>query len=283
MSVLRRVILVLLAGTLAVYLLILGLLYGAQESLMFPAPRVEVDRLSALARRLGAEEVRVRTDDGVSLYAWHRVAPATRRRVVLYFHGNAEVVTSSEALQQTLLEHGWDVFVMAYRGYPGSGGSPSEAGLTADAQAAWRHLTHGLNYEASQIVIHGRSLGGGVAGTLMTQVQPAGLVLESTFTSAKDLTSEVYWMFPVRWLLRHPFETRLGAAKVRYPVHIFHGDADQVIDVKHGRMLAGLFADATYREAEGWGHNDGLLPHDPSSRLAYLTFLERCSRAHQGQ
>ena len=277
MSALRRVILLLLTGSLAVYLLILGLLYSAQESLIFPAPQVAVDRLSALARRLGAAEVRVRTDDGISLYAWHRVASASRRRVVLYFHGNAEVVASSEALQQTLLEHGWDVFVVAYRGYPGSEGSPGEAGMTVDARAVWRHLTNELGYEAGQIVIHGRSLGGGVAGTLMTQVQPAGLVLESTFTSAQELTSELYWMFPVRWLLRHPFQTRLRAPQVTYPVHIFHGDADQIIDVKHGRALAALFPDAAYREASGWGHNDGILPHEPGARGAYLQFLDRCS------
>lgn len=95
---------------------------------------MEVDRLSALAGRLGVAEVRVRTDDGISLYAWHRVAPASRRRVVLYFHGNAEVVASSESLQQSLLDHDWDVFVVAYRGYTGSGGSPGEAEMTADAR-----------------------------------------------------------------------------------------------------------------------------------------------------
>lgn len=267
--------LLVLTGLLAGYLLLAGILYGAQETLMFPAPRVAVDRLSALARRLGAQEVHVQTEDGVSLYAWHRVASG--RRVVLYFHGNAEVVASSEALQQTLLEHDWDVFVVAYRGYPGSGGSPGESGMTLDARAVWRHLTTELGYEAGQVVIHGRSLGGGVAGTLMSQVQPAGLVLESTFTSARDLTREMYWMFPVRLLLRHPFQTRKRAPQVDYPVHIFHGDADRIIGVEHGRALAQLFSDATYLEAEGWGHNDGILPREPASREAYLRFLERCS------
>ena len=119
--------------------------------------------------------------DGTALYAWHRVgqrAPGEPARGVVFFHGNAETVADRVPLQDFLAAHGWDVVVVAYRGYPGSEGSPSEGGLRQDAHAAWDYAVDTLAIPRDHLVIHGKSLGGGVSAMLAEDVSPAALVME---------------------------------------------------------------------------------------------------------
>jgi len=196
---------------------------------------------------------------------------------VLFFHGNAEVVADRVDLQELLLARGWDVLVVAYRGYPGSGGRPSEAGLRLDARAAWRWL-EGEGLAPERVVLHGKSLGGGVAAMLAEEVDPAALVLESTFLSVAEVAGEVFPIYPTRLLVRHRFDTRGRADRIHCPVLVVHGDADEVIGVRHGQGLAERFEGASYVEVPGGTHGESYPVEYGQVREPYLELLERVAR-----
>lgn len=242
--------------------------------MVFPGPLgVSVPLLHGLAEKLGADELQIPTDDGETLYGWHRAAVwSGPRRVVLYFHGNASSVLGQIELQNLLLTEGWDFVGIHYRGYPGSTGTPSEAGLHRDAMAAWRWVNDELGTEPGRVALHGRSLGGAVAVQLAARTNPGALVLESTFTSAVDVAKEHYGWLPVGRFLEHRFMSRDFAADVSCPVLVAHGGADSIIHVHHGKELARLFKADEYIEVPRIDHNDMLLVGKTAAR--YLRFLE---------
>jgi fermentation-respiration switch protein FrsA (DUF1100 family) len=269
----KRVVWWVVALAVGVYLLPGVLLYFMQEASLFPAPRLPRAALDAVAKQVGATPLSLTAADGVQLYAWHRSAGERPPGVVLFFHGNAEAVMDRQDLHQLVLHHGWDVVVPAYRGYPGSEGRPSEAGLRLDALAAWDWVTGTLGVPPERVVVHGKSLGGGVAAMLVEEVTPAALVLESTFTSVADVAARQFPIYPVRLLVRHPFDTRARASRIEVPVLVLHGDADDVIAVRHGRALSKLFPDVRYVEVAGVGHQETLPAVDARAREAYLALL----------
>ena len=271
-SALKRLAGGLAAALLVVYLSVGAFLWGWQELLIFPAPTVESSLLASVAKDVGAETFTVRTEDGVAIYGWHR--RATGERAVIFFHGNAETVADRVPLHDWLVEHGWDVVIIAYRGYPGSEMiTPSEDGLGKDALAAWNY-TLGLGIPKERIVLHGKSLGGGVAAMLAAEVGPKALVLESTFTAILDVVQGKYYIYPANVLLRHPFLTRERAPRIHCPVLVMHADRDQTIPVEHGRALGTLFEHVQYVEVKGLGHGETLPLVDPTARAAYAAFLD---------
>lgn len=271
-SPLRRVARAAAVVVVVVYFAVGAILWGWQELMIFPAPTVESSMLAAVAKDVGAETFTVRAEDGVAIYGWHRRAAG--ERAVIFFHGNAESVADRVPLQDWLVDRGWDVVVIAYRGYPGSEMViPSEEGLGRDARAAWAY-TLGLGIPKQNIVLHGKSLGGGVAAMLAAEVGPRALVLESTFTGILDVAQGKYYIYPAGVLLRHPFLTRERAPRIHCPVLVMHADRDQTIPVEHGRALATMFEHVQYVEVAGLGHGETLPLVDPAARAAYAAFLD---------
>ncbi len=266
-------VLVVLGGS---YLLVVLLVFVAQGAMIFPAPRIPRAELDLAAAASGARPFDLTADDGTRLYAWHVVghrADGESAKAVLFFHGNAEPIHGRRDLHGLLQRAGWDVLVVAYRGYPGSEGRPSQRGIARDARALWVHATGALGIAPARLVVHGKSLGGGVAAQLAVEARPAALVLESTFTSVADIAARQLPFLPVRALLRHRFDTAALAPRLDLPLLVLHGDADPVIPVAHGRALAARLPDARYVEVAGAGHQETLPVVDPDARRAYLQLL----------
>lgn len=250
-------------------------LWALQDRLVFPAPG-GIDRasLDGAASEVGARPLDLEASDGTALYAWH--LQSNGKRLVLYLHGNGEVVTSYVPLYRLLNRNGWDALAVAYRGYPGSEGRPSEEGLALDARAAWDWAVGPGGYRPADIVVHGRSLGGGVAAHLVAgDANPAALVLEATFTSVRDLAAATFPVYPVDLLLRSPFDTYSRGPELGVPVLLMHSSDDRVIPVDlGGRTLRHVIAEVQYEEVSGLQHNDWMLA-EPRLRRVYLDFLER--------
>jgi alpha-beta hydrolase superfamily lysophospholipase len=228
--------------------------------------------LDAIAERVGARVIEPVASDGVRVYGWHR--PAKGDKCVVFCHGNAETIADRVPLHDFLVEHGFDVVLVAYRGYPGSDAVvPSEEGCRLDARAAWEYATETLNFPPSRVIVHGKSLGGGVAAMLCEDHDPAGLVMESTFLSIQAVADGRLGPLSGRLQARHPFDTRVRAPLIDVPVLVIHADQDQVIPVEHGRELARLFPAATYVEVASLGHGETLPLVDPEARRAYVRFL----------
>jgi len=250
------------------------LVWSLQESLFFPAPGgIDRQALDFGAAEVGADAVDLVASDGTRLYGWHY--RGREERLVLYFPGNAETVAGNIALHRLLLHHDWDVAALAYRGYPGSEGSPSEAGLVMDAQALWDWaLDEG--YEPDSIVLHGRSLGGGVAAHLAERENPAGLVLESSFRSLREVARRFAPLHPVDWMIRHPFDTEQRAPLLGVPTFIVHSQADRVIPLDVSAYAVNdRFAEVETMVVGEWEHSNSLPVVSEQVREAYVRFLDR--------
>jgi fermentation-respiration switch protein FrsA (DUF1100 family) len=225
-----------LAGlALCVYIGLTALLYFTQRSLMYFPDRAHVT--PAQAGLPQATEVTLTTADGEHVIVWH-APPSGDKPVVLYFHGNGGAVQYRAERFKKLLADGIGLVALEYRGYGGSTGSPSEAGLTADAEAAYAFAA--ARYTVPQIVVWGESLGSGVAVALAAEKPVGGVILEAPFTSAAAVGAQHYWYMPVRLLMKDQFRSDQRIGKVTAPLLILHGVHDQIVPYAMGERLFDL-------------------------------------------
>ncbi len=273
-----RVMLTAVIATVGVYLVFLTLVYLGQSGLLY-LPDAAGRGLVATPAAIGLvyEDVHLRTEDGVFLHGWlvsaPERAPQAPRRTLLFFHGNAGNISHRLDSLRIFADLGLDVFIFDYRGYGQSGGSPSEEGTYRDATAAWRWLTGDRRIDPGQIVLFGRSLGAAVAAELATRTEPAGLIVESAFTSVPDLGAEIYPFIPVRLLARYRYDNLDRIASVRVPVLVVHSSGDEIIPFSHGQaLLAAARSPKQFLELRG-GHNDGFLASEADYRRGLVAFL----------
>ena len=251
----KRVLLILLFA----YICIAGLLFLGQERLLF-LPDMGGRELVASPsdRGLSYETLWLETEDGERLHAWWIPHPQARG-VIHFSHGNAGNISHRLDSVQIFHDLGLSVLIYDYRGYGRSSGRPDEAGIQEDARAAWRWLTREADVAPGNIVLFGRSLGGAVAALLAAEVEPGGLILESTFTSVPDLAAELYWWLPARWLARIQLDARAALGNVDRPMLIIHSRSDDIVPFAHARRLLETAGDqARLVEIEGT-HNTGFL------------------------
>ena len=255
-------------------LVILGLLAGGLYLLQ---PRMVFLPSSDLMETpadwgLAYEDVWLRTDDGVRLHAWYLPRPGARQ-VLLFFHGNAGNISHRRESLEIFHRLGLAVLIPDYRGYGQSDGRPSEAGLYRDAAAAWDYLVRQRGIAPDAIVIFGRSLGGAVAAHLAAGVQPAALILESTFSSARDLAQTLNPLLARMTVLRFRFETAKAVAAVRCPVLVLHSRNDEIIPYALGRKVYDAAHQPKAFQHLLGDHNQGFLRSQPSYEQGLATFL----------
>ncbi len=150
---------------------------------------------------------------------------------ILFSHGNAEDLGSSDEFLRELQNAGFSVFSYDYRGYGTSDGTPSEANSYKDIEASYNYLTENLKISPNKIIIHGRSLGGAVSVDLASRTTCGGLIVESSFVSAFRVMTK-YKIFPF-----DKFESINKIKDVKCPVLFIHGKRDSLIPVWHGEAL----------------------------------------------
>jgi uncharacterized protein len=187
------------------------------------------------------EEVSVERADDPRQRLWvmrTAVEPATRPWV-LYLHGNASNVgTRLNVLHaEKLRSLGLNVLAAEYRGFGGMEGVPTEAGLNRDARSAYDYLRRQLHAEPGRIIVYGWSLGAAVAVDLASRVEEAALILEGAPSSLVAVGARRYPYFPIRMLIRNPFESILKIASIGSPVLFLHSPEDAVIPFDEGRRL----------------------------------------------
>lgn len=207
--------------------------YFGQRRLMYFPDRARTS--PAEAGLPGVEERVLKTPDGARVIAWYgRARPG--EPTLLYFHGNAGSLADRAERIRRFMGEGWGVYMMTYRGYGGSSGSPSEAANVADARLAYGALVlEGV--EPASIILYGESLGSGVAARIAAERPAGGLVLDAPYTSIVDVAAQHYPYLPVRLFLTDRYETTKYIGQVRAPLLILHGERDGVIPVAMGREL----------------------------------------------
>src|ERR1700728_1397814 len=229
---LPRAMIAIAGVALCLYLGLAAVLYFTQRSLMyFPDTAHVTPEQAGLSH---VEEVPLTTADGAHITVWH-APPVEGKPVVLYFHGNGGALHYRVARFQKLIEDGIGLVALEYRGYGGNSGSPSEAGLIADSEAAYAFAA--ARYSTSQIVVWGESLGTGVAVALASEKPVGRAILEAPFTSAAAVAKKQYWFMPVGLLMKDQFHSDERIGKITAPLLILHGFKDHVVPFAMGQQL----------------------------------------------
>ena len=215
------------------YLGAAGVLYFGQRAMMYRPPDT-IARTPASAGFPEASNIRIKTGDGEQLVAWF-APPKDGKPIVLFFHGNAEILAWRVERFEKLTQDGAGLLAISFRGYAGSTGSPSEAGLLADGEAAYSFAA--ARYPANRIALWGYSLGSGVAVRLAARHPVAKLVLEAPYTSTVDVAAARYPFMPVRWLMLDQFHSLDYIKDVHAPLLVLHGGADRVVPIEFGETL----------------------------------------------
>ena len=212
-----------------------ALMYVAQRALMYFPDRARTS--PAAAGLPQAVEVTLGTADGERVIAWH-VPPRGDKPVVLYFHGNGGSLAYRVERFKKLVADGTGLLALSYRGYGGSTGKPTEAGLIEDARAAYAFAVE--RYPAQRIALWGESLGTGVAVALAAEQPVTHLILDAPYTSAVDVAADLYWFLPARLLMKDQFRSDERIKRVKAPVLILHGEADAIMPIRYGERLLAM-------------------------------------------
>lgn len=251
-----RMLLSLLTIVVVAYLALVLLVYWGQSRLMYFPQQL----LSDTPADIGLEysSVHIATSDSETLHGWWVPVP-NAKGTVLFFHGNAGNISHRINYLAMFKRLGYHTLLLDYRGYGQSSGTPSEAGMYLDAQAAWRYLTDILGHTPAQIILFGESLGGAVAAWLAAHEQPGLLVLASSFTSVPDLAATIYPFLPVRWISRFQYDTLVSLKTVTCPVFVAHSPEDEIIPFEHSQQLFQAAPEPKqFLTLEG-GHNSGFI------------------------
>jgi uncharacterized protein len=233
------------------YLLVVGVLWANQKGYVYyPDKALSGFDPQALP---GFGEHLLTTSDGERIVGWWR-PPQSGEPVIVYFHGNGGNLAHRAPIFRTLAASGFGVLAIDYRGYGRSSGAPSEPGLYADADAAWRFV--GAKAPGRPVVLWGESLGTAVAVQLASRVDEVGLMLDSPIASMTSMARRAAPYAP-SFLVTERFESLSRIERVGSPVLIVHCDADTVVPIGEGRALfARAAAPKRFIELEGCGHTD---------------------------
>jgi uncharacterized protein len=161
------------------------------------------------------------------------------RSWVLFLHGNSATIASRAniARYRELRALGLNVMAPEYRGFGGLAGVPSEEAVADDARVAFEYLTERLRVSPTRIVIYGWSLGSAVAVTLASRVSAGAVILEGAPASLVAIGEQRYPVFPVRLVMRNPFESILRIRRVSAPLLFLHSPEDDIVPIAEGRRL----------------------------------------------
>ncbi|MFT5396273.1 MAG: fermentation-respiration switch protein FrsA (DUF1100 family) [Gammaproteobacteria bacterium] len=259
-SIIQRVLKSIIFIIVSTWVLLAILIYFFQPKLIF-FPHSGIEATPELIS-LQYEDITLTTTDSEVLNAWWIPHPEARG-TLLFLHGNAGNISHRLDSIDIFHQLGLSVLIIDYRGYGNSTGEPSEQGTYLDAETAWNYLINEKNVESDHIIIFGRSLGGAVATWLAEKNPPAGLIVESSFTSVADMGKHYYPYLPTSLLARIKYSSIDRIANIKSPTLFIHSKHDEVIPYKYGKQL---FTEAlkettttkSFLDTTG-GHNNGFL------------------------
>jgi fermentation-respiration switch protein FrsA (DUF1100 family) len=255
-----------IGGLTYVFVLILLLLF--ETNLVYPGAFVAID--VGPSPRKGSQVVTVEysATDGLPLKG-RLLERVNAKRTVLFFHGNGEKAIWLDGWAAELSElFDANVMIAEYRGFNEDDATPNEVGLVADAEGARDFLCERYELRPDDLILYGRSLGGGCVAALANGGAKA-IILERTFDRLVDVAAGRYWFVPVKLVMRNRFDSIERLSAYEGLLIQIHGTADRLIPIENAKRLFDWVPseDKHWIELEGIGHNDAL-PRDLLLQLA---------------
>lgn len=207
---------------------------------------------------LSYENINLMTVEDEKVSAWYLPHPEAVK-TVLFFHGNGGNISHRGDSIYIFHKLKFNVLIVDYVGYGDSDGSPSEMGLYQSADTAWEYLVKTKNINQDSIIIFGRSLGGAVATDLASRVKAGGLILESTFSSVRDILDIKMPKLSPFIYLRYSMDSLSKLSSVDESVLIIHSAEDEVIPFLLGQKLFDAVESKKVFLKISGGHNDGFM------------------------
>ena len=236
-----------------VYIALLGMMYVFQRKLIY-FPLKTRPFLGNLTRIY--TEVQTQTENHLVLTHWY----AKRGRpYVVVLHGNAGNIEGRAYKFNFLVDEGYSVLLVSYRGYGDNPGQPTEQNLISDSALALEWLFKKEGISSKEVILFGESLGSGVAIALAVQYSVKGLIFDGAFSSIVELGQSTYPFFPIRWMLKDTWDSIIRIRKVKSPILFIHSKKDAVVPFRFAQRL---FQEANEPKKHIWlehsGHNDNL-------------------------
>jgi fermentation-respiration switch protein FrsA (DUF1100 family) len=221
---------------------------------------------------LSFEDVFVPVKNGQKIHGWF--IQSTGQETLLYFHGNAGNI--SDRLDKLAIFHqlGLNVLIIDYRGYGKSEGHPTENGIYEDALVSFDYLMTRIDVDQKKIIAYGASLGGAVAVELALHRPVAGLIVDSTFTSAQAMARRIYPFIP-SFLVNIRLDSINKISQIKVPKLIIHSSDDTMIPFEMGRTLFDAASEPKlFLETKG-NHNGNHLEDTKNYSSGIAAFLQQ--------
>ena len=229
-----------LIGLITIYIIICLVIFLSQRKLLYhPNENNYLDE-NKLTHKI--EKVFVKSDN--KLIGWHHFKDR-KYKTLLFFHGNAGNLQNRIYKLNEIAELELNYLIIAYRGFSGNEGKPTEEGLYNDSMAAKRWLNSN-NIDDSNIILYGESLGTAVAVDLGSKFPFAGIILESPFTSMVELSKIYYPYLPVNLLLKDRYDSINKISKITFPKLVMHGDRDNIVPFSMGKRMFESFSEPKF-------------------------------------
>ena len=191
------------------------------------------------------EKVRIKTRDNIELLSWYHNKNLDNYKTILFLHGNAGSLENRIHKINHFKDMKVNFLIVAWRGFSGNKGEPTEEGLYEDARSAinWLKLK---GVKENNIIVYGESLGTGVATEIAQNRNFGGIILESPFTSMIDAGKDKYPYLPVRLLLKDKYESDKKIKNINIPILIMHGKIDNIVPFSMGKKMYELANNPKY-------------------------------------
>ncbi len=264
----RNFLLKVIFGIIIIYFLILAFLFIFQRSLMYHpdennyfGDKLEVD----------IQKIKIKTKDNIELLGWFHNKNLKDYKTILYFHGNAGKLENRIHKLNHFKDMNVNFLIIAWRGFSGNDGSPSEKGLYIDGESAIKWLQN-KGIEKENIILYGESLGTGIATQVAQKKNFAGLVLETPFTSMVEAAKNFYPYIPVSLILKDKYENDKKIKNVNIPVLVMHGEADQIVPFWMGKKVFNLANEPKFSYFTKT--DDHMMEYDEKLVLTLSSFIE---------
>jgi fermentation-respiration switch protein FrsA (DUF1100 family) len=218
---------------LITYLIVLTYIYLFQRNLLYhPSDNsYQGDEIN-----FDYKEIFIQNKEGIKLKAWLHEKDLVNKKTIIFFHGNAGNLRNRNYKLNELSKFDVNFLIVAYRGFSGNQGKPSERGLYEDARSTldWLKIK---GVKEKNLILYGESLGTAVAIEIAQNKYLAGIILESPFTSMVELAQKYYPVLPVKFLLKDKYETIKKLPNINSPLLVLHGKLDNIVPFSMGKKL----------------------------------------------